>query len=122
MEKGCAKKYSLRSIQCVKKGANFKGNIYGCVSDKKILQFLREGIKRIKRIGGNRNRGLGKISFECKNVEEQLIPYENTQKTFIGFDKLEDNCDSNYLILLFFKNILLALAILVIASFSAPAC
>ncbi|MBF0240061.1 MAG: hypothetical protein HQM12_20355 [SAR324 cluster bacterium] len=73
---GVAKEHSLRMVQCVRRGTQFQGSLYGQVSRPEILEFLEQGILRIKRIGGQRNRGFGKVEWKIDqhSVPELRIP------------------------------------------------
>lgn len=79
VERGKSKDHALYSLQCVPQGTQFEGKIYGTVSKRTMIDFLKQGIQRIKEIGGSRNRGMGKVIFRV--VEEKLVANPAHQKT-----------------------------------------
>jgi len=73
---------SLRSIECVRKGFVFIGDLYFANSNNSkretLKEFLRQGLLNIKWLGSNRRRGLGAVeisildavdSYDIKNVK-----------------------------------------------------
>ena len=62
---GCARDHSLRAWQCVARGTVFRGKIHGNAPDEAAITFLTDGLRRIRRLGGGRNRGLGKVKIEA---------------------------------------------------------
>ncbi|MBF0121097.1 MAG: hypothetical protein HQK79_19880 [Desulfobacterales bacterium] len=81
---GTAVPHSLRSIQCVRRGAIFEGDIYGNVTKEEVFKYLKDGIRRIRYIGGDRNRGLGKIFFEIIETKIRLSHLQEADKQFIS--------------------------------------
>jgi CRISPR/Cas system CSM-associated protein Csm3 (group 7 of RAMP superfamily) len=62
-DNGIAKEHSLRSIETV-----IPCELYGSISDvpDSMEQYIKDGLKLIKRLGTNRNRGLGRCQITIK--------------------------------------------------------
>ena len=102
---GITKEGSLRSLECARKGLIFNGELrYILWSDEKekiVTELLEYGLKNIKRIGGNRRRGLGLVKIsdiklaEQKNVnnnekELEKLKESNNCKIKVILELLED--------------------------------
>lgn len=74
-ETGSAQDKSLYSIQYGIPGLTFKGEVMGRSTCKEAETFLEYGLKNIKRLGGQRNRGYG--SFDIK-IEDRQVGKSNT--------------------------------------------
>ena len=64
-DNGIAKKHSLRKIETVVP-CTLEGEIKGVADDKELKDGLKNAMKYIKRLGQNRNRGLGRCSIIFK--------------------------------------------------------
>ncbi|MDE6077151.1 MAG: CRISPR-associated protein [Muribaculaceae bacterium] len=69
-EDGIAKEHSLRKME-VAVPCTLEGFISGLPEDKDFTTLMKEGLLFIKRLGQNRNRGLGRCSFTVKSVENE---------------------------------------------------
>ncbi|HNZ26289.1 MAG TPA: RAMP superfamily CRISPR-associated protein [Spirochaetota bacterium] len=91
---GITKEKSLRSLECARKGLIFNGELrYILWNDEKekiAIELLEYGLKNIKRIGGNRRRGLGLVRILDINLAEQKNVNNNEKE----LEKLKesDNC------------------------------
>jgi CRISPR/Cas system CSM-associated protein Csm3 (group 7 of RAMP superfamily) len=68
-EEGITKEHSLRQIEVTVPCA-LKGIIMGA-EDSQTLELLQKGARLIKRMGLNRNRGLGRCKFTVKEKEAE---------------------------------------------------
>lgn len=87
---GTAKDHSLRAIECAPKGSQFQGELLGVASSEDVLNFLKEGIRLTRRIGGSRNRGLGAVRISIEECE--LTP-------ILGAEVSENKGAAGYLLL-----------------------
>ncbi len=74
---------SLRSIECLKKGCSFNGEIRYLANDSvdlnKISDLLIESLLNLQRVGGSRTRGIGKISIS--NIVHRIDEYSFDEAT-----------------------------------------
>lgn len=65
LEGGLAKKGSLRSARCIKKGLNFYGT---CICHEEDAPMVKEVLQLIKWVGTMRSRGFGKVTVRGEEV------------------------------------------------------
>lgn len=98
-----AKNSSLRSMEFGAKGMQFKLELrYLNRSDdsEQLSQYLLEGLKNIKSIGGHRRRGFGAIAIACEPPQfEDIVctelPQEGSNQLKIIFELAEDTIISS---------------------------
>lgn len=87
---GRVKDHTLRTWQCVRRDCRFEGQIFGTATADVDLDLLKQGLQRIRRWGGGRNRGMGlaKLQVEttelARQVQRASPPWAN-QATGPGF-------------------------------------
>ena len=72
---GGAKYRSLRSIQCGRAGLVLHGEVRGRTDEdrfKPVTYFLWDGLLRLRRLGGRRRRGIGKIRLLTKDLHPRV--------------------------------------------------
>lgn len=77
---------SLRSIECLKKGNTFSGEIRyladNSIDLKRISDLLTLSLQNFEKAGGNRTRGLGKINFT--EISDNIYEYGLDETNFIN--------------------------------------
>lgn len=79
---------ALRSLQCVRAGTVFNGAIHGRTPSQTHLELLEYGLNRIHRIGGSRNRGLGRVRITY-SLDTKVPPKAEMPK---WVENLRDDC------------------------------
>lgn len=88
-EHGIAKEHSLRRIE-VTVPCTLEGYILCSPEDKDMLELLKDGLGYVRRLGQNRNRGLGRCRF---GVIDKKEPEEKRQdKKYEGRKTLKFRC------------------------------
>ncbi len=65
LEEGVAKKESLRTARCIKKGLNFYGI---CTCGEQDAELVKEILKMVKWVGSMRSRGFGKVRIRGEEM------------------------------------------------------
>lgn len=72
IEKGVAKKHSLRTIRVLKKGEIFEGTVLVDSDNESFLMLLSFACLNLKRFGTRRNRGFGEIKCSLLDGDRQI--------------------------------------------------
>lgn len=94
-----AESRSLRSIECVRKGFVFTGDLYFANPNEAkrgtLIEFLKQGLLNIKWLGSNRRRGLGAVEISILDTVDSynITNVKNMQqmKELVLIVKTEDD-------------------------------